>query len=44
MPRWWAEVETIEVTVTTGSEEATATMEINLLPFLLEQGHKSWRY
>jgi hypothetical protein len=37
MPRWWAQVDTIDVTVTTGAEEATATMEIKLLPFLLVQ-------
>ena len=43
MPRWWANVDAIEVTVTTGSEEATTTMEINLLPFLLEQKRNSLR-
>jgi hypothetical protein len=43
MPRWWAKVDALDVTVTTGSEEATATMEINLLPFLLEQGHNASR-
>jgi hypothetical protein len=37
MPRWWAPVDSIDVTVTTGTEVATATMEIKLLPFLLEQ-------
>ena len=37
MPRWWAQVDTIDVTVTTGAEEATATMEIKLLWFLLDQ-------
>jgi len=41
MPRWWAKVDSIEVTVTTGTEEATATMDITLLPFLLEQGRNA---
>ncbi len=43
MPRWWAKVDAIEVTVTTGSEEATATLEINLLPFPLEQENNASR-
>ena len=38
MPRWWAPVDSIDVTVTTGAEEATETIEIKLLPFVLEQG------
>jgi hypothetical protein len=37
MPRWWAPVDSIGITVSTGAEVATATMEIKLLPFLLEQ-------
>jgi hypothetical protein len=37
MPRWWAPVDSIDVTVTTGAEVATAAMGIKLLPFLLEQ-------
>jgi hypothetical protein len=43
MPRWWAPVDSIEVTVTTGEEEAAETIKIKLLPFLLEQGqHPLW--
>lgn len=38
MPGWWAPVDSIDVTVTTGAEEATETIEIKLLPFMLEQG------
>jgi hypothetical protein len=37
MPRWWAPVDALDITVTTGAEVATATMEIKLLPFLLDQ-------
>lgn len=36
MPRWWASVDSIDVTVTTGDEVATAKMEITLLPLMLE--------
>ncbi len=35
MPRWWAPVDALDITVTTGAEVATATMDIKLLPFLL---------
>ena len=37
LPRWWAPVDSIDVAVTTGAEEATETIEIKLLPFILEQ-------
>jgi hypothetical protein len=37
MPRWWAPVDSIDVTVTTGAEEVTEKMEIKLVPFMLEQ-------
>ena len=43
MPRWVAPVDSIDVTVTTGAETATATMGINLLPFFLEQEKNSLR-
>jgi hypothetical protein len=42
MPRWWAPVDSIDVTVTTGAEVATAKMGINLLPRLLEQEKNTW--
>ncbi len=37
MPRLWAPFDTIDVKVSTGEEEATATMEIQLLPFMPER-------
>ena len=37
MPRLWAPFDAIDVKVSTGEEEATATMEIQLLPFMPER-------
>lgn len=37
MPRWWAPVDSIDVTVTTGVEEAIKAIEIKLLPLIFEQ-------
>jgi hypothetical protein len=42
MPRWWAPVDSIDITVSTGAEVATAKMGINLLPLLLEQEKNTW--
>ena len=38
MTKWMAPVDSIDVTVTTGADEVTETLEIKLLPFILGQG------
>lgn len=38
MPVWWEPVDEIDVTVATGTETASATLDLTLLPLFLEQG------
>ena len=38
MPSWLAPVSSVDVTVTTGSEEVLVNLNIELFPFLLDQG------
>ncbi len=37
MPGWISAAESIEMTVTTGSETASETLKLNSLPFMLEE-------
>ena len=36
MPEWMSPAESIEVTVTTGSENVSETLNLNSLPFMLD--------
>ena len=38
MPSWLAPVSSVDLTVTTGSEEVLENLNIELFPFLLDQG------